>query len=118
MIYEIPYPPKELMPNKKNGSHWAKTKKIKDLAFNEAFTITKSKMKDFPISLNKQDKYKLTLTYYQSDKRHRDLDNLLASSKSQIDGIANALDIDDRQFQPITINRAYADKSYLQIQIF
>jgi crossover junction endodeoxyribonuclease RusA len=47
----------------------------------------------------------LTLTYEMDDKRHRDADNLLAASKAGIDGMAQALGVDDRHFQPITIYR-------------
>jgi crossover junction endodeoxyribonuclease RusA len=113
---KIPYPPKELMPNRKNGSHWATTKKIKTQAKNEAYIIALQHKPKIP--LDKESKYKLSLIYYQSDNRHRDLDNLLAASKPQIDGIAQALGIDDRQFAPISIDRAKADEFYVEVKIF
>jgi crossover junction endodeoxyribonuclease RusA len=50
----------------------------------------------------------ITITFVQKDKRHRDLDNLLAASKPALDGIAAALGVDDRCFEPITIQRAYS----------
>jgi crossover junction endodeoxyribonuclease RusA len=39
------------------------------------------------------------------DKRHRDADNCLAAAKAGLDGMADALGVNDRHFQPITIYR-------------
>jgi crossover junction endodeoxyribonuclease RusA len=38
------------------------------------------------------------------DKRHRDYDNLLAASKSMLDGIAHALGVDDSRFGPFFLD--------------
>ena len=104
MIIELPYPNAELMPNRRLGKHWSATKSAKDSALNTAFYLTKQacmgiKFHDAPIAL--------TLTFVQSDKRNRDLDNLLAASKQNLDGVARALGIDDKLFEPITIKRGY-----------
>ena len=40
----------------------------------------------------------LAITFYPPDRRHRDVDNLVASIKSGLDGVADALGIDDRLF--------------------
>ena len=47
----------------------------------------------------------LTLTFCPPDKRRRDRDNLLASMKSDLDGVAQALGLDDQYFDPITLQR-------------
>jgi crossover junction endodeoxyribonuclease RusA len=47
----------------------------------------------------------LTLTFLMPDKRHRDADNCLAAAKAGLDGMADALGVNDRHFQPITIYR-------------
>jgi crossover junction endodeoxyribonuclease RusA len=44
------------------------------------------------------------------DKRHRDADNCLAASKAGLDGVADALIVDDKRFQPITIYRVSGEK--------
>jgi len=41
----------------------------------------------------------------QADRRRRDLDNLLAASKSALDAVAAALAMDDREFEPVTLRR-------------
>lgn len=112
----LPYPPRDLMPNRKNGKHFRSTKDIKDKAFKDAYYCALENKPAIPLS--KDGKYKISLVYFQKDKINRDLDNLLAASKSQIDGIAKALKIDDKQFAPMTIDRGFSDKSYLQVEIF
>lgn len=46
----------------------------------------------------------LRLRFFPPDLRHRDLDNCLASNKAQIDGLADALQVNDTEFRPITID--------------
>ena len=104
MIIILPYPDKSLSPNRRNGSHWGKTKVAKDAAYEMGYYTTlqiKGKWVKSTETLH------ITITFVQADKRHRDLDNLLAASKPALDGIAKALGVDDRCFEPITIQRAY-----------
>jgi hypothetical protein len=44
------------------------------------------------------------------DKRWRDADNCLAAAKSALDGLADALMVNDRMFQPIEILRVLGEK--------
>jgi len=104
MLIELSYPDSALMPNRKNGHHWGKTKGAKDAAFSEAFYKTKMALNGRKF---KNDKVAVSITFIQSDKRHRDLDNLLACVKSKIDGIAQSIGVDDKYFEPITIKRGY-----------
>jgi Holliday junction resolvase RusA-like endonuclease len=39
------------------------------------------------------------ITFYPPDRRHRDQDNMVASSKALFDGVADALGINDRRFR-------------------
>lgn len=110
----LPYPNPALSPNRKNGKHWGATKAIKDTALADgyymaliAYASVKVESKPMP----------LTITFTQSDKRKRDLDNLLAASKPALDGIAKAMGIDDHLFTPITILRAYDTQSYMTVEI-
>jgi crossover junction endodeoxyribonuclease RusA len=45
------------------------------------------------------------LTFCPPDGRARDLDNLLAAAKHSLDGVAAALAMDDREFEPVTLQR-------------
>ena len=43
------------------------------------------------------------IIFYKPNRRYMDLDNMLASMKSGLDGMCQALEIDDRCFKKITI---------------
>lgn len=97
-----------LSPNRKNGRAWQATKDAKvnqrDVAYYETLNTLKG------VKLAKSDKLELKLTFVQDDNRHRDLDNLLSASKALIDGMARAMGIDDKIFEPVTLCRAKGDK--------
>ena len=46
----------------------------------------------------------LSITFHPPTGHRRDLDNCLASIKGALDGIADALEVDDQIFRPITID--------------
>ena len=115
MQIKLPYPNKDLMPNRKNGKHWGATVEAKNDAFAEAFYLTKEALKTNRIVGTGS--IAIHLTFVQDDKRHRDLDNLLAASKSMLDGVAHALGIDDKNFEPITIMRRYDTSRYTLLDI-
>ena len=101
----LPFPDSALMPNRKNGKHWTATKKPKDAAKNLAFWLTKEAMQHSPLA--KRDEYSLRITFMQPDKRKRDLDNLLAACKPHLDGMCQALGIDDGLFSGVLLLRGY-----------
>ena len=45
-------------------------------------------------------KIPIEITFYPPDRRHRDADNMVASIKAGLDGLADALKVNDRQFLP------------------
>jgi crossover junction endodeoxyribonuclease RusA len=47
---------------------------------------------------------------HPTHRRARDRDNLLAASKPMLDGVVDALGINDSQFEPVTIRREYGKK--------
>lgn len=111
----LSYPNKALSPNRANGKHWGSTRKLKDIAMQEAYTITKSLMRTKPNIPD--EKIAIDIKFVQTDRRKRDLDNLLAASKASLDGIAMALGIDDKNFEPITLKRGYGDEPRTEITI-
>jgi crossover junction endodeoxyribonuclease RusA len=54
---------------------------------------------DFAKALPEGAPLRVTLKIYPPDKRRRDWDNIVASLKSGLDGIADALGIDDSRFR-------------------
>lgn len=101
MIVRLPFPDKSLMPNRKNGKHWSATHAAKTAQHDAAFYATKQAMQGWEAP---EGNIALSLLYLAPDKRHRDLDNLLAASKAMIDGMAKALGVDDSRFKPILVD--------------
>ena len=111
LTVELPFPPADLFPNRKNGKHWSSTSAIKEKAWGDAYTLThqavnKYRGEWYPLTGD----VPLTITFCQPDKRHRDADNMLAAMKSQIDGMATALTVNDKVFWPITLKRGEVRK--------
>lgn len=105
---ELPLPPKDLMPNRANGKHWASVSSLKKSYREECWFMTKYQAKDYE---EQPKRLKVDLVYMLPDGRHRDADNLLAASKAGLDGMAQALGVDDKVFEPITVHRIYKSKT-------
>jgi len=103
VILSLPFPASELMPNRKNGRshHASNAAKIK--AREDAFLATKADPAHIKFN-HTEGAIPVSIVYCPPDKRRRDLDNLLAASKASLDGMANAMGVDDTRFRPILIN--------------
>lgn len=96
------FPPGELSPNRK--MHWAKKAPITASYRLECCILTKKSVGiEYAIYLrdavNKGHKIALFVNFHKPDRRHRDEDNIMASFKAGIDGIAQAIGIDDKNFK-------------------
>lgn len=58
------------------------------------------------------------LMFYKPTRRSMDHDNLLARMKAGLDGVADALAIDDRRFNPLIIRVADEIGGYVLMRIF
>lgn len=92
-MIELPWPPAALSPNARSRSHWPRTRALAKARSWAWIAAQGSKAPDeHPIGL--------LLTFYPPDRRSRDRDNLLASCKPYLDGIAQAWKVDDATFDP------------------
>lgn len=105
MQITLPFPDSSLLPNRKNGRHWGSTSGAKSAARNAAYYLAKEAMQSS--RLPQRDAYHLRITFMQPDRRKRDLDNLLAGMKNYLDGMCDALGIDDSKFDSVTLLRGY-----------
>lgn len=92
MTLTFPWFPKELSPNSR--SHWAVIAKHKK-AYRIEWWAIGQEAKAIPL---RDGKVHLSIDFYPPSKRHYDLDNCLASIKSGLDGLADALQVDDKRF--------------------
>jgi crossover junction endodeoxyribonuclease RusA len=109
VIIRLPFPARELFPNRKNGKHWAATNSTKESQRQAAYWLTKEAMQTAKAQWP-EGNIPLSLVYLTPDKRKRDADNMLAASKALLDGMAKALNVDDSRFKPILVDWALGPK--------
>ena len=105
MIVLLPWPPKELSPNAREHFH-AKAKVAKSYRQLAHLLACGGKA---PVGL---DAAKVIITFEPPDNRRRDLDNMLSSIKSGLDGIAAAIGVDDSKWS-LTIRKGEVVKGGL-----
>ena len=90
----LPWPRKVLSPNVK--SHWAVKNRATLKAKSDAFYLARDAgLSIIEVYSNSIDVH---LTFTQPDKRRRDQDNIIASCKALLDGVAMAIGVDDSRF--------------------
>ena len=98
-IIALPWPAPILSPN--DRAHWGKKAKAKTQYRSDCFYMTKHQIKGFR---HAGGKIPLRVTFREPPGNKRDWDNCVASIKAGIDGVCDALRIDDSLFRPITID--------------
>lgn len=93
---DLPWPNKGLSPNAR--IHWRRKARISKDAKADAIWFSKEAGiragdPDIPQSL------RVTVIFHPPDSRRRDLDNMLASLKPALDGVAFATGVDDSKWQ-------------------
>lgn len=101
MILRLPFPASVLFPNRKNGKHWTASHDAKVSSRECGYFAAKQARGDFSAG---DGAIPLSIVFVQPDKRRRDLDGMLSAMKPALDGIAQALGVDDSRFRPITID--------------
>lgn len=97
MIVTLPWPPTTLSPNSR--AHWAAKARAAKKYRRDCGYATVGARGGVSLPAN----IIMTVTFRPPNARPRDADNLLASIKSGIDGLCDALAINDRQFMQITV---------------
>lgn len=93
--FELPWPSPRLSPNARG--HWAIMAKAK-----KAYRATCRRIADehaLSLAPKAPTSVMVALTFVPPDRRHRDLDNLLASMKSGLDGLADSMGVNDSLFR-------------------
>lgn len=111
----LTWPPSPLSPNAR--LHWSKVAKAKKKYRALIFAETLEQLGTRPLELS--DKMILTMTFVPPDNRSYDRDNLTARMKAGIDGMSDALKIDDKQFHTViaTVDKTRVRKGTVLINI-
>ncbi len=89
----LPYPPKELSPNAR--IHWAKKSKVTKACRTHAGWETKAA----GVKVDWDGDIHVHISFFHPDARRRDEDNCIARCKAYLDGIADALGVNDNRFK-------------------
>lgn len=93
----LPFPDARLSPNRRMDRRWLTN--VRQIARNTGYFLTK----DAGLTVPDKTPLHLYLTFCPPDHRRRDIDNLLSSSKATIDGIFQALGVDDSNVRLTTL---------------
>jgi crossover junction endodeoxyribonuclease RusA len=98
MKIDLPWPPQETHPNCRK--HWAvKMRAVRNYRRNcHVATMVQLQSKSHAVPAGD---LQLTLTFHPKTNRKRDIDNLIAQMKAGLDGVADALKIDDSRFRKV-----------------
>lgn len=97
MTVTLGWPSRALSPNAR--PHWAMLARAKKAARVEGFCDAMSALKFIkPSALKDVKAVRIQVTFTPPNARRRDLDNLIASIKAHLDGIADAIGIDDSRW--------------------
>ena len=109
----LPFPPSELSPNSR--MHWSVLAKIKKAYREACWSCTLGQNKD-PVP---DGDLKLELLFVKPSRRVMDRDNLLARMKSGLDGVDDALKINDNRFTTVIVRVAPDDQigGFIRIKI-
>ena len=92
----LPWPPRALSPNSR--THWRKLARVKAEYRRSCWALTREAAgADYARPLSGM--VDVSLEFVPPDRRARDLDNCIAAMKSGLDGLADALHLDDRRFR-------------------
>ena len=106
----LPWPPSALSPNSRG--HWSKLAKAKK-AYRETCAWA---AKEQGVKPAKSGRLHLSLIFYPPTRRAFDLDNCLARMKSGLDGLADVLQVDDKDWS-LSIQKSEQIGGFVKIQI-
>ena len=97
MTVTLGWPSRALSPNVR--THWATLARAKKAARLEGFCDAMSALRYMkPWYLKDAKDIRIQVTFIPPNARRRDMDNLIASIKPHLDGISDAIGIDDSQW--------------------
>lgn len=94
--FTLRWPDRRLSPNSR--THWAVKAKAARAARLTAFGVTRHAMHEQRVSFDGATRLAVAMEFVPPDLRRRDLDNAIAATKNDRDGIADAVGIDDSRF--------------------
>jgi len=102
----LPWPDRKLSPNGGHG-HWATKAKAKKKAKTDAYYLTLAA----GIGKIEAEAIAVQIAFFPPDRRGYDDDNLMARMKAALDGVSQAIGVDDSKFRIRKIIRGPIEKA-------
>jgi crossover junction endodeoxyribonuclease RusA len=116
LLLRLPWPGTNLSPNVR--SHWAALATAKKKARSASERAILDQMQGVDLEwIRAEDRLVLWLEFVPPTRRSYDRDNLVARSKSLIDGMCDALQINDKKFTTLVSRVASQVGAYIQVKI-
>lgn len=100
MRIELPFPPRDLSPNRARNVHWSRKAGVVRNYRASACNLTLDAIGRQGRPALEDGEIPISVTFHPPDNRGRDRTNMEASLKAAWDGIADALGMDDNRFAP------------------
>ena len=107
MILKLSWPAPALWPNRAAGKHWGEKHAAKVAAREAGYYAAIEALTD---KIMFEGHIPLSIVFCASSARRFDLDGALSALKPALDGIAQALEIDDSRFGPVVLHRGAVGK--------
>ena len=95
---QLSFPAPELMQNRREGRHWSYAHEAKVAHRQEAYLLARQSITQSGFEARPDARHRVEMVFCPPDNRRRDVSNLHAAMKAALDGIAEAMEIDDSAF--------------------
>lgn len=95
---QLSFPAPELMQNRREGRHWSYAHEAKVAQRQEAYLLAQQSITQSGFEARPDARHRVEMVFCPPDNRRRDVSNLHAAMKAALDGIAEAMEIDDSAF--------------------
>lgn len=102
LTIELPWPDKMLFPNQKARGNFRRHQDQREAARRDGFHAARLALGRNTIQIGMRTPVRIT--FAMPDRRNRDWDGLAGAIKHHMDGIADALGVNDRVFRPVTVD--------------
>jgi len=110
LVINLGWMPPQLFRNRERTEHWGVRQKFSKQCREDSRIATLASLMENQIFRIPDNDIPISIYFYPPDKRRRDVDGMHSAIKASLDGIADALGIDDQRFNPTQLVRCNPQK--------
>ena len=117
LVVVLPWPDPRVFPNYRLSHHWRASHKQVKAAREDGWASTLAALEARPPGIDKTQRIPVRVRFVPPDKRKRDEDGCLGAVKPYLDGIADALRVDDSLFSLTPQHDPAAKPGFVEVTI-